>query len=67
MQATQGTQAMLTVGQVAELLNCSQRHVYRLVEAEKMPRPLKVGQLNRWALAIVQQWIADGCQAGGAV
>jgi len=54
--------AMLDVNQVATLLNCSSRHVYRLSDAGRMPRPVKLGSLVRWSRAAIQQWIESGCQ-----
>lgn len=53
--------ALLDVGQVASLLRCSQRHVYRLADAGRMPRPLKLGSLVRWRRDELLQWISDGC------
>jgi excisionase family DNA binding protein len=55
--------AMLTIDQVARLLNCSTRTVYRLNDAGKMPRPLRLGALVRWNRSEIEQWIADGCPA----
>ncbi len=53
---------LLDVGAVAALLGCSKRTVYRLADAGRMPRPLKLGQLVRWRRAEVLEWIAEGCQ-----
>ena len=39
--------AMLDVQDVADLLKCSCRHVYRMSDAGKMPAPLKLGALVR--------------------
>lgn len=39
---------LLDVGEVAELLGCSARHVYRLADAGRMPAPVRVGALIRW-------------------
>ena len=55
--------AMLTIDQVARLLNCSTRTVYRLNDAGKMPRPVRLGALVRWNRSEIDQWIADGCPA----
>ena len=52
---------MLTVNDVARMLKCSSRHVWRLSDAGRMPRPCKVGALCRWEQTTVKQWIADGC------
>ncbi|MFC1805972.1 helix-turn-helix transcriptional regulator [Planctomycetota bacterium] len=41
---------LLDVKTVAKLLSVSQRMVYRLKDAGRMPRPIKLGQLVRWLL-----------------
>ena len=53
--------AMMDVKAVASTLGCSWRHVYRLADAGRMPRPAKLGALVRWSRATLTQWIADGC------
>ena len=53
--------ALLAVEAVAELLSCSARHVYRLADAGRMPRPLKLGGANRWRRDELKRWIDDGC------
>jgi len=40
--------ALLDVKAVAALLRCSERHVYRMADAGKMPAPVKLGALVRW-------------------
>lgn len=54
---------LLDVGAVAELLDCSTRHVYRLADAGRMPSPVKLGTLVRWPRQAVEDWIAEGCPA----
>ena len=54
---------LLSVGQLAELLNCSSRHCYRLADAGRLPRPVKLGSLVRWRSAEIADWIAAGCPA----
>jgi excisionase family DNA binding protein len=46
---------------VAAKLDCSPRHVYRMADAGRMPRPLRLGSLVRWDLDELDRWIADGC------
>jgi len=53
--------AMLDVRGVARFLGCSARHIYRLSDAGKMPRPVKLGHLCRWSRAAIEGWIAQGC------
>ena len=52
---------LFDVQQVGKLLNCSPRHVYRLADAGRMPRPLRLGSLVRWNRAAIEDWIAAGC------
>lgn len=53
--------ALLDVVAVAALLGLSTRQVYRLADAGRMPRPIKLGSSNRWRRNELLQWIADGC------
>jgi len=55
--------ALVSVRDLAHLLNCSQRSVYRLADSGRMPRPVKLGALVRWRRAEIDKWIADGCPA----
>lgn len=53
---------LLDVKYVALLLGgCSTRHVYRLADARKMPRPIKLGSLVRWRRTELESWISAGC------
>lgn len=49
------------VGDIAALLKASSRHVRRLADSARMPRPIHVGRLVRWRKSDVDQWIAAGC------
>lgn len=52
---------LLDVRTVAALLGCSSRHVYRLADGGRMPRPIKLGSLVRWRRAELRAWIDAGC------
>jgi excisionase family DNA binding protein len=54
--------ALLDVRAVAKLLGCSERHVYRLSDAGRMPAPRRLGALVRWSRQEIEQWIAGGCR-----
>ncbi len=54
---------MLTVHDVARMLNCSARTVYRLTDTGRMPKPVKLGALIRWPRETVTHWIAADCPA----
>ncbi len=58
--ATEPT-AMLDVDGFAGLLRCSPRTVYRLADAGRLPRPVKLGALVRWRRAEIDEWLAAGC------
>ena len=60
-RATREMPIMLNVRSVATLLGCSTRHVSRLSDAGRMPRPVKLGALVRWSAAGVMAWIEAGC------
>ena len=63
LSPTESPAKMLDVRRVAALLDCSTRHVYRLSDAGKMPRPLHLGGLVRWRTAEIESWVAAGCPA----
>jgi excisionase family DNA binding protein len=65
MPSMPDTPSLLDVRAVAQLLNCSTRHVYRLVERGEAPIPVKVGALVRWQRQIIETWIAGGCKPLG--
>ncbi len=53
---------LLDVKAVAALLGgCSTRHVYRLSDSGRMPRPIHLGSLIRWRRAELLRWLNDGC------
>lgn len=53
--------ALISIHDVATLLDCSIRHVYRLVDTRRIPQPIKLGALLRWVKADFERWIATGC------
>ena len=57
---------LITVDDVSQLLKCSPRHVWRLADSGRMPRPYKIGALCRWPRDQIEAWIAAGCKPCGA-
>jgi len=53
---------LFDVQAVAEMLGCSQRHVYRMADAGRMPAPIKLGSLVRWSATALREWIDGGCK-----
>lgn len=71
MTTAVGERIATRVGAPAELLDvcdavtmqhCLYRHMYRLADAGRMPRPLKLGALVRWRRADLLEWITAGCR-----
>ena len=52
---------LLPIGRVAEILGCSTRKIYSLVDSGMMPTPIRLGGSIRWDRHVLDQWIADGC------
>jgi excisionase family DNA binding protein len=52
---------LIDVKAVAALLNCSERHVWRLADRCAMPAAVRLGALVRWDRAAILAWIAAGC------
>ena len=50
---------LLTVGDVAEILQISVRGVWRQVSIGQFPKPIYVGRLARWQVGIVNEWIGS--------
>lgn len=57
--------ALLDVAEVAHLLRCSPRHVYRLADRGEIPRPRRLGSLIRWVRADIERWLREGGSADG--
>lgn len=55
--------ALIDVVAVATLTQTSPRHVRRLCDAGKLPKPIRLGAAVRWNKAVILDWIADGCPA----
>ena len=56
------TPRLLDVRDVAKLLKCSTRTVYRLSDGGILPRPRKLGALVRWSEIEIQAWVDSGCK-----
>jgi predicted DNA-binding transcriptional regulator AlpA len=54
--------ALLDVQALAKICHCSTRHIYRMADAGRCPRPVKLGALVRWRRSEIEAWIAGGCK-----
>lgn len=56
---------LLTKKELAEMLQLSQRTVYRMVMEKRLPQPIKLGVSVRWRQETIQEWIESDCQPVG--
>lgn len=52
---------LVTVEELATILSVSQRTVWRLLSAGKIPQPIRFGGSARWRLTEINSWIEAGC------
>lgn len=52
---------LLTAEEVALRLNVSERTLWRLLSAGKLPKPVRFGRNTRWKATAVAEWIQQGC------
>lgn len=49
--------------QVAKLLSISERHVWKLDTAGRIPAPARLGRAVRWSIPELEAWQDAGCPA----
>lgn len=52
---------LLSAADVGKLLGCGRSTVYRLLHAGALPRPVNLGNVQRWRRMEIVAWIAAGC------
>lgn len=61
------TARLMDVHAVSSILQCSVRHVNRLVARGEFPKPIRLGSLVRWPEEVINEWIASAnCRASTA-
>lgn len=58
---SQPSPILLSVIQLADLLQLSTRTIWRMRSASQLPKPLQLGGSVRWRREDIEKWIADGC------
>lgn len=56
---------LITIKEFAELLSVSSEWITEAIENGHVPKPLKIGDIERWNLNKVQRWIDSGCPKVG--
>ena len=62
-EETTGKTELLDVADLAAILKCSPRTVYRLADSGAIPAPRHLGGLRRWTRTAIDSWMANGCPA----
>lgn len=52
---------LLTVKQVAALLQVGERSVWRFRDSGRMPKALVLGRCVRWKRSEIEAWVSAGC------
>lgn len=50
-----------TADELAAVLKCSPRHVWRMRDLGKLPAAIRLGRLVRWPKVLIDSWLAAGC------
>ena len=61
--AEQKPPVFLTADEVAAVLRCSARAVYRMADTGRILPPCRFGRILRWNAAAFEAWVASGCPA----
>lgn len=56
---------VLSAEQLAELLDISERTLWRLLSSGKIIQPVRFGGNTRWRYTEVMDWLNDGCPPQG--
>jgi prophage regulatory protein len=59
--STDTVQTLLTAEEVAAMLGVSERTLWRLLSAGKVPKPVRFGRSTRWKAGEIQRWLERGC------
>lgn len=54
---------LITPQRVAEILGISKRTLWRLRSSRKIPEPVRLGNVVRWDVDEIDNWIRLGCPA----
>lgn len=56
-----GPSRLIKAEEVARMMDISERTLWRLLSAGKVPHPVRIGRSTRWRLAEIRTWIERGC------
>lgn len=56
---TEQVDRLLTAKEVLAMVSIGKTKLYEMIQLEEFPEPIKLGQMSRWSLLEVQEWIAQ--------
>lgn len=60
MKAGPPDRIAVPAGEVAKLLQISERHLWSLNASGRLPRPIRFGRACRWPVEELRNWVAAG-------
>ncbi|WP_337173579.1 helix-turn-helix domain-containing protein [Paludisphaera sp.] len=63
--STDTTPLLISAAELASLLGISERTLWRLLSAGRLPQPLRLGRNTRWRSDEIRRWIDSGCPDPG--
>jgi excisionase family DNA binding protein len=63
--STDTTPLLISAAELASLLGISERTLWRLLSARRLPQPLRLGRNTRWRADEIRRWIDSGCPDAG--
>jgi predicted DNA-binding transcriptional regulator AlpA len=61
VQANELKRLAVSAAGVGSLLEVSERHVWSMHSAGRLPLPISLGRSRRWLVSELQDWLAAGC------
>ncbi len=52
---------LLSVGEVARVLDVSPRTIWQWRDSGRLPAPVRLGKLVKWDIDAIDAWVDDGC------
>ena len=62
--STETATKLINAEELAQMLDVSERTLWRLLSGGKVPQPVRIGRNTRWRLTEVAEWIEKGCPHG---
>ena len=50
---------LLTLKEVVEIVGFKKSTIYKFIQKNKFPSPLKIGKSSRWKLSDIRKWIEE--------